>query len=222
MTYKLKFIPQALKEWKKLDPSVQNQFKKKLLERLVNPHVPSNLLHGFDNHYKIKLRASGFRIVYEVVDSEICVIVIAVGKRDRNTVYKQALRRSKNWHDMFHNHSLHSLKPTRSQRVKNTRIKAKTKSFCPSWRSLRLGERQMPFGVIPCIPFIPVKELFLRLRSQDFLKRIPQIWCQGISAYEPIIPIQSSATAIKTVLSFIVWQHLSRRFGVNIYLTHGR
>ncbi|MCD6526721.1 MAG: type II toxin-antitoxin system RelE/ParE family toxin [Desulfuromonas sp.] len=96
ITYKLKFIPQALKEWKKLDPSIQVQLKKKLKERLNNPHVPSSLHHGFDNHYKIKLRASGYRLVYEVIDGEICVIVIAVGKRNRNDVYKQALSRSKN------------------------------------------------------------------------------------------------------------------------------
>ena len=32
MIYKLKFLPTALKEWKKLDNSIQAQFKKKLKE----------------------------------------------------------------------------------------------------------------------------------------------------------------------------------------------
>ena len=54
--YKLKFLPTALKEWKKLDSFIQEQLKTKLRERLQNPHVPASRLHGFENHYKIKLR----------------------------------------------------------------------------------------------------------------------------------------------------------------------
>ena len=93
MTYSLKFLPSALKEWEKLDGSVRSRFKKKLAERLTAPHVPASALTGFENHYKIKLRASGYRMVYEVVDAE--VLVIAVGKRDRNAVYKTAKMRLK-------------------------------------------------------------------------------------------------------------------------------
>jgi len=93
MNYKLKFLPTALKEWKKLDNSIQIQFKKKLKERLKSPHVPGSQLSGFENHYKIKLRASGFRLVYEVDDKEIFILVIAVGKRDKNLVYKKAKNR---------------------------------------------------------------------------------------------------------------------------------
>jgi mRNA interferase RelE/StbE len=93
--YKLKFLPTALKEWKKLDSSIQGQLKKKLKERLQNPHVQASLLHGFENHYKIKLRASGYRLVYEIIEKEIVVLVIAVGKRDKNLVYKKASKRKK-------------------------------------------------------------------------------------------------------------------------------
>jgi mRNA interferase RelE/StbE len=93
--HKLKFLPTALKEWKKLDSSIQNQLKKKLQERLQNPHIVGSKLHGFENHYKIKLRASGYRLVYEVIDKEIVVLVIAVGKRERNLVYKKASKRHK-------------------------------------------------------------------------------------------------------------------------------
>ena len=91
--YGLKFVSTALKEWKKLDRPIQLQFKKKLEERLEQPHVPSSKLHGFPNHYKIKLRASGYRLVYKVEDKEICVIVIAVGKREKLKVYRKASKR---------------------------------------------------------------------------------------------------------------------------------
>jgi mRNA interferase RelE/StbE len=95
MSYELKFLPSALKEWKKLGDTVRVQFKKKLAERLENPVVPADRLHGFDNHFKIKLRSSGYRLVYEVVGSEVTVYVIAVGKRDRSSVYKSAAKRSR-------------------------------------------------------------------------------------------------------------------------------
>ncbi len=95
MTYNLKFLPTALKEWEKLDNSIRNQLKKKLKERLINPCVPGNELRGFKNHYKIKLRSSGYRLVYEVVDEGIYILVIVIGKRNKNEVYKQAKKRVK-------------------------------------------------------------------------------------------------------------------------------
>lgn len=76
MSYNLKFLPTALKEWKKLDSTVRNQLKKKLSERLENPCVPANKLFGFENHYKIKLRRNGYRLVYEVIDHEIVILVV--------------------------------------------------------------------------------------------------------------------------------------------------
>lgn len=94
MIYKLKFLPTALKEWKKLDNSIRTQFRKNLKERLEAPHVPSGKLSGFENHYKIKLRVSGYRLVYEVIDQELFVLVIAVGKREKGAVYKKAQERS--------------------------------------------------------------------------------------------------------------------------------
>ena len=93
MTYKLDFLVEALKEWKALDASTKVQFKKKLKERLANPRVPSARMSGTTNRYKIKLRAIGYRLVYEVIDDEVVVIVVAVGKQERNKVYKIASKR---------------------------------------------------------------------------------------------------------------------------------
>jgi mRNA interferase RelE/StbE len=95
MTYKLQFLPSAFREWEKLDRSIQSQLKNKLAERLTTPHVPASSLSGFENHYKIKLRSSGFRLVYEVLESEIVVLVIAIGKREKSTVYKKVQKRQK-------------------------------------------------------------------------------------------------------------------------------
>ena len=93
MTYDLGFLEPALKEWRKLDANTRTQFKKKLAERLEQPHVPSARLSGGNSRYKIKLRGAGYRLVYEVHDAEVIVIVVAVGRRDRNAVYIAAQMR---------------------------------------------------------------------------------------------------------------------------------
>ena len=94
MTYKLDFHPNALKEWNKLGATVRKQFKDKLKERLKNPRVPASKLSGSADEYKIKLHASGYRLVYEVKDKELIVYVIAVNKREKGRVYKKAAARA--------------------------------------------------------------------------------------------------------------------------------
>ena len=67
MTYKLTFLKPAKKEWDKLSPSIKNQFKIKLTQRLELPHVPKDRLTGMIHCYKIKLRTSGYRLVYKII-----------------------------------------------------------------------------------------------------------------------------------------------------------
>lgn len=93
MSYDLNFHPDALDEWRKLDKSVREQFKKKLVERLETPRIPGSRLSGYPDRFKIKLRNAGFRLVYEVRDQQLIVLVVAVGKRERNAVYKTAVSR---------------------------------------------------------------------------------------------------------------------------------
>jgi mRNA interferase RelE/StbE len=90
MSYSLEFLAPALREWKKLNSTVREQFKKKLAERLDNPRLAAAQLRGSKDRYKIKLRDAGYRLVYSVDDTTIVVTVIAVGRRDRNVVYKAA------------------------------------------------------------------------------------------------------------------------------------
>lgn len=94
MTYKLRFLPAALKEWEKLGAPVKSQFKKKLAERLENPRVPADKLSGYDSVYKIKLRAAGYRLAYEVIDDELVVLVLAVGNREKGKVYSSVNKRT--------------------------------------------------------------------------------------------------------------------------------
>ena len=88
MSYKLEFLPSALKEWQKLDNSVKMQFKKKLAERLENPKVAKDKLRGYENIYKIKLKDAGYRLAYQVKDAQIVVLVLAISRRENDEAYE--------------------------------------------------------------------------------------------------------------------------------------
>lgn len=93
MAYHLDFDERALKEWRKLGSTVREQLKKKLAEVLELPRIEANRLHGMPDCYKIKLRSSGYRLVYQVIDTRVVVFVVSVGKRERSDVYSEAIKR---------------------------------------------------------------------------------------------------------------------------------
>ncbi|MFZ3123611.1 MAG: type II toxin-antitoxin system mRNA interferase toxin, RelE/StbE family [Acidovorax sp.] len=93
-TYRLKFLPQALDEWNALDGSVKEVLRKALKKRLLQPHLPGAKLHGdLDDCYKIKLRKQGYRLVYQVDDDVLVVLVLAVDKREDLAAYRAAIER---------------------------------------------------------------------------------------------------------------------------------
>lgn len=93
MSYNLEFLDEALREWRKLDANTREAFRKKLDERLENPRIPAAKMRGDPNRYKIKLARIGYRLVYEVIDTEVVVLVIAIGRRGKNAVYRIADKR---------------------------------------------------------------------------------------------------------------------------------
>jgi len=80
-TYNLDFVEDAKKEWDALDRGIREAFKKVLARRLQEPRVVSAKLRGGANLYKIKLRDVGYRLVYEVENDTVTVLVLAVGRR---------------------------------------------------------------------------------------------------------------------------------------------
>ena len=92
--FRLRFVPEALDEWRALDGSVKANLKKLLEKRLDNPHIPGAQLHGpLVGCYKIKLRQQGVRLVYFVEDDHLLVTVIAVDKREDGVAYDSAASR---------------------------------------------------------------------------------------------------------------------------------
>ncbi len=86
MTYDLEFKKTALKKFDKLNPQIAEQFIRKLEAILENPKIPKSKLRGSVDLYKIKLKSAGYRLVYQVIDERIVVLVLDVDRRD--TIYK--------------------------------------------------------------------------------------------------------------------------------------
>ncbi|MCU1733510.1 MULTISPECIES: type II toxin-antitoxin system RelE family toxin [unclassified Pseudomonas] len=91
--YWLEFNLKARKEFDQLDASIRLQLAKKLKSRLAWPRVEADKLAGMPDCYKIKLQSIGYRLVYQVLEDRLVVLVIAVGKRERNQVYGAAAAR---------------------------------------------------------------------------------------------------------------------------------
>jgi len=93
MSYTLKFHEEAKREWDKLDWTIQRQYLSVLEKRLPSPRVQSAKLRDAPDCYKIKLRAIGYRLVYQVMDAEVVVLVLAVGKREGGIAYRKMKER---------------------------------------------------------------------------------------------------------------------------------
>jgi mRNA interferase RelE/StbE len=90
----LAFETKALSEWQALDGSVKEPLRKLLKKRLMEPRTPGAELHGdLRDCYKSKLRKQGYRLIYRVIDYTLLVLVLAVDKRDGDSVYASALKR---------------------------------------------------------------------------------------------------------------------------------
>ena len=92
---RLLFDKRALDEWHNLDKQIQQQFRKKLTKLVAGKEMPSPKarLSGLPKCYKIKQRKSGYRLVYRYEEDRLVILVIAVGKRERNIVYDVARNR---------------------------------------------------------------------------------------------------------------------------------
>ncbi|WP_180147443.1 type II toxin-antitoxin system RelE/ParE family toxin [Acinetobacter sp. YH12052] len=96
MTYKLLRHKDFTAKWEKLPSAIRDQFKKKLAKVIEQPHIPKNMLKGdLAGCYKIKLLKAGVRLVYQVKDDQVVILLITVGKRADSIVYDEAKKRIK-------------------------------------------------------------------------------------------------------------------------------
>lgn len=93
--FKIVFIEEALKEYKKLDGSTKkfvNVAISKIEQKALD--IGEELHNTNDSKLagcrRIKLRKIGIRIVYRVIDEKVEIAeIIAIGKREDSRVYKE-------------------------------------------------------------------------------------------------------------------------------------
>ncbi|MBC6417322.1 MAG: type II toxin-antitoxin system RelE/ParE family toxin [Prochloron sp. SP5CPC1] len=80
MTYIVEIVPAAQRQIKKLTPPIQAQIIQKLEELRLDPRSPDvKKMMGEDNTYRVRMGA--YRIVYEIYDGLLLVIVVQIGHR---------------------------------------------------------------------------------------------------------------------------------------------
>lgn len=94
MNYSVAVHPKFEDDLARLSKAIQDQLRKKLEKIIENTHIPKNRLSGFPpNCYKIKLLKAGVRLVYQVIDDEVIILLVTVGKREDSVVYEEAVER---------------------------------------------------------------------------------------------------------------------------------
>lgn len=81
--YELHFLSSAKKEFAKLDIVAQKTIKEKLLILTTNPDTLKNNIKTLKGEYKgkFRLRINQYRVVFQVKDEELIIIVIRIGHR---------------------------------------------------------------------------------------------------------------------------------------------
>lgn len=81
--YTLNFLTTAKKEFKKLDFTAQKNIKEKLTLLATNPDVLKANIKALKGEYKgkFRLRIKEYRVIFQVKDEELIIIVVRVGHR---------------------------------------------------------------------------------------------------------------------------------------------
>ena len=96
MSWKVKIHPLVLKEdFRKIDPPEVRKIIRIIEEKLTSsPKEYGSPLLGPFKHYW-KLRVGHYRVIYEIVEEKVLVLVVKVGIRRDFEVYKEFLSRIK-------------------------------------------------------------------------------------------------------------------------------
>lgn len=109
MTWEVKYLPEADKDYDSLSRSQQIVVNKAIRKVKTNPLPVSEGGYGkplghkrglnLTNFLKIKIRGEGIRVVYRLERTETRMLIIVIGMREDGDVYEIAQRRAKK-HDL--------------------------------------------------------------------------------------------------------------------------
>ncbi len=97
MAYKVEFLPEAAKEFAALDGSLKRLAAKQLDKLAENPDCGASLGHrmGIDltGYRTLYFGKKHYRIVYEVRQQKLVVLIIGIRKRERAEIYRLVAQR---------------------------------------------------------------------------------------------------------------------------------
>ena len=97
MHYKVVFTEDAAADFRALDGSVKKLVATQLKKLEASPHLgqPLGNMRGFDltGYYKLYAVRKSIRVVYRIVENEVVVEVVGIGKRADFEVYADVARR---------------------------------------------------------------------------------------------------------------------------------
>lgn len=80
MTYRITFARGAAKTFRGLHPQVSGRLKAAIQELAEDPRPPGSLqLNGGDG--ELRIRVGDYRVIYDVEEDELVVLVLRVGHR---------------------------------------------------------------------------------------------------------------------------------------------
>jgi mRNA interferase RelE/StbE len=97
LPYKVSLTPDAARDYRNLDQSVKEQVAKQLRKLETSPQLGEHLGRraGLDltGYHKLYAARKTLRIVYRILELEVVVEVVAIGKREDLAVYREAVKR---------------------------------------------------------------------------------------------------------------------------------
>ncbi len=97
MVYKVEFLPEAAREFEALDGSLKRLAAKQLDKLAENPECGVSLGRrmGIDltGYRKLYFGKKHYRIVYEVRQQKLIVLIIGIGKRELAEIYRLVAQR---------------------------------------------------------------------------------------------------------------------------------
>jgi mRNA interferase RelE/StbE len=97
MAYRVEFLPEAAQEFAALDGSLKKLATKQIDKLVERPELgePLGKRMGIDltGYHKIYFGKKGYRIIYEIQQQRLVILIIGIGKRERAEIYREVARR---------------------------------------------------------------------------------------------------------------------------------
>ncbi|MGH7965909.1 MAG: type II toxin-antitoxin system RelE family toxin [Candidatus Binatia bacterium] len=97
MAYSIEFLPEAAREFEALDGALKKLIAKQFEKLAERPELGESLGKklGIDltGYRKLYFGRKGYRIIYEIQQQRLIVLIIGIGKRERAEIYKDVARR---------------------------------------------------------------------------------------------------------------------------------